>query len=392
MAAPTVACVFGTRPEAIKMAPVVKALQRETGLRARVVVTAQHRQMLDQVLETFRIEPDADLDVMVAHQTLSGLTARLFEALGAELRAHRPDAVLVHGDTTSTMVGALAAFYERIPVGHVEAGLRTRDIFQPFPEEVNRGVVAKVARWNFAPTELSRRNLRDEAVDDARIVVTGNTIVDALGLASARLAELGDDECVRRVLAETPGQEEAAAHFCRAPGRLVLVTGHRRENFGGPLRDALGALRRVAEANRDARFIYPVHLNPNVQQPVREILAGLDNFLLLPPLSYVPFLWLLTRAYCVVTDSGGIQEEAAVLGKPTLVTRDVTERPEALEAGTALLVGPDPARLGGALQRLLADAAFHASMARPSGVFGDGHAADRIAEVLRHDLAAAPPA
>jgi len=382
-----VACVFGTRPEAIKMAPVVRALRSHPMLKCHVVVTAQHRQMLDQVLQTFGISPETDLDLMQPNQTLASLTARLFSSLGETFRKVRPDALLVHGDTTSTMVGALSAFYEQIPVGHVEAGLRTGDILAPFPEEVNRSVVACVARWNFAPTIRARDNLLQEGRKESGIHVTGNTVVDALQIVRGMLASIGEDGCVDLVHQEAGPVALAMRAPLLAGRRLVLITGHRRENFGQPLRDALSALRDVAQAHPDDVFVYPVHLNPNVQGPAREILGNVKNMHLLPPLSYVPFTWLLCRAHVVVTDSGGVQEEAAALGKPTLVTRDVTERPEALEAGTAMLVGSNPQTMIHALQALLDDPQHWQSMAKPSTVFGDGRAAVRIAETLARELA-----
>jgi UDP-N-acetylglucosamine 2-epimerase len=383
-----VAFVFGTRPEAIKMAPVVRALEQIPGVRPYVLVTAQHRQMLDQVLQTFGITPDTDLNVMTAGQTLSTLTSRLFALLGETFSAVRPDAVLVQGDTTSAMVGAMSAYYAQIPVGHVEAGLRTHDIHAPFPEEVNRSVVSCVARWNFAPTALSRDNLLAEGRKASSIHLTGNTIVDALSMVRQKLAALGDGACLTRLEQEAG----AAALPLRTPllggARMVLITGHRRENFGQPLRDAFGALRALALRHSDVTFVYPVHLNPNVQGPAHEILDGVPNLHLLPPLSYVPFTWLLVRCHAVVTDSGGVQEEAAALGRPTLVTRDVTERPEALAAGTALLVGPHPDRMTAALDRLLTDHEHWKTMSRPSHLFGDGTAGTQIAQVLAADLSA----
>lgn len=373
------------------MAPVVAALEGAPGIVSRICTTGQHREMLDQVLKVFGIRPDHDLGLMRPGQGLNGLTARLFEAIDPILIAEAPDRVLVHGDTTTALAAALAAFHRQIPVGHVEAGLRTGDLARPWPEEGNRRVIDAVADQLFAPTARAERNLLAEALGPREIHVTGNTVIDALGLASARLATEDDPEIAR-------------LRALRAPGRrLVLVTGHRRENFGlgfAGICDALAAL----AARDDVQIVFPVHLNPRVREPVETALGHLpgEALRLLPPLDYLPFVWLLNEAHLVLTDSGGVQEEAPSLGKPVLVMRDVTERPEAVEAGTARLVGTDARRIVGAVTALLDDPAEHARIARIANPYGDGRAADRIVAAIQGtpiagfapvpaDLAAAVP-
>ena len=331
--------VFGTRPEAIKMAPVVLALQASQQVEAKVCVTAQHRQMLDQVLELFNITPDYDLDVMQADQDLYDITSRILLGLRDVLKEYQPDLVLVHGDTTTCFAVSLAAFYQQIPVGHVEAGLRTGDLSAPFPEEANRSLVGRLAQYHFAPTELSRQNLLSESIDDQQITVTGNTVIDALLWVKQRLASY-DDSVWQSAIGESLF---ARLHNNDTP--MILITGHRRENFGQGFVDLCSAIKQLAEAHSDWEFVYPVHLNPNVQQPVYDILAGLGNMSLIDPQDYLPFTWLMNRSALILTDSGGIQEEAPSLGKPVLVMRDVTERPEAVEAGTVRLVGTDKAEI-----------------------------------------------
>ena len=355
--------VVGTRPEAIKMAPVVLALKNESWANVHVLATAQHRHMLDQVNDFFGIAPDIDLNIMRPNQALTTLTARLLLELDDVLQAEKPDAVLVQGDTTTVMTVALACFYHRIPIGHVEAGLRTWDMQNPFPEEANRVIAGKLARWHFAPTEGSRQNLRKEGVADADIVVTGNTVIDALLMTAAK--------DVRLDVPLNPAK------------RLVLVTSHRRENFGEPFRSICGALRMLAQNNPDVQFLYPVHPNPNIKDVAHEFLAGLPNFTLCEPLDYAPFIAAMKRAYIILTDSGGVQEEAPALGKPVLVLRDETERPEAVEQGVVKLVGASHERIVNEAQRLLDDEVAYRTMARGVSPYGDGHAAERIVRVLR---------
>jgi UDP-N-acetylglucosamine 2-epimerase (non-hydrolysing) len=364
----TVLSIFGTRPEAIKMAPVVRALARRGGsVRSLVCVTAQHRQMLDQVLDVFAIRPDADLDVMRPDQGLSQLTASVIEKLDPVVKSMRPDWILVQGDTTTVMAASLVAFYNRVRVGHVEAGLRTFDKHNPFPEEINRRVTDVVTDLCFAPTEGSRQNLLREGVPDAAIRVTGNTVIDALLEIQSRDYAWQDGP-----LAAVPRDR-----------RLVLITAHRRETFGAKLLDLLAAIRQLADRHAgDCHFVYPVHPNPNVRGPVHEALGGHPNVTLLEPLDYVPLVHLMKHSTLILTDSGGIQEEAPALGVPVLVLRDVTERPEGVAAGTARLVGTDTARVVGEASRLLDDAAAHATMAKAVNPYGDGHAAERIVDAL----------
>jgi UDP-N-acetylglucosamine 2-epimerase len=360
--------VFGTRPEAIKMAPVVLALRNAEGIDVRVAVTAQHRQMLDQVLDLFGIVPDDDLDVMQPGQALPDLFARMLTGMTALLERRRPDLVLVHGDTSTTFATALAAFYARIPVWHVEAGLRTGDMQAPWPEEANRRLAAPLCSRHFAPTAGARDNLLREGIAAADIEVTGNTVVDALLQVAARLE--ADPALAASVGAGLPRP---------APDkRLIVVTGHRRENFGAGFEGICQGLHRIA-LRGDTEIAYPVHLNPRVQEPVQRLLGNLPGVHLLPPLDYLPFVELMRRATLVITDSGGIQEEAPSLGKPVLVMRDTTERPEAVEAGTVRLVGTDPERIQAEASRLLDDPLAYAAMARAHNPYGDGLAASRIA-------------
>lgn len=362
-----VLCMVGTRPEAVKMAPVILALQKVPGIDCRVVATAQHRHMLDQVLAFFGIRPDVDLDIMRPNQQLAALTARLLTDIDAVLERERPDAVLAQGDTTTVMTVALACFYRRIPFGHVEAGLRTWDLQNPFPEEANRVIAGHLSRWHFAPTESSRQNLLKEGVADADITVTGNTVIDALLMTARR---------------ELPFPLEIP------PGRrMVLVTAHRRENFGAPFEEVCRALRTLAERNRHVSFVYPVHPNPNVKDVVHRTLDGLDNFTLCEPLDYAPFVAAMKRAHLIISDSGGVQEEAPALGKPVLVLRDETERPEAVDEGVVKLVGPHYEAIVDSAQRLLDDPAAYAAMARGVSPYGDGLASGRIVKVLADHFA-----
>jgi UDP-N-acetylglucosamine 2-epimerase (non-hydrolysing) len=375
--------VFGTRPEAIKMAPVVAALREHGGIEAQVVVTAQHRSMLDQVLDLFGIVPDEDLDLMTPGQTLPETFARILSGMHAVIARRRPDLVLVHGDTSTTLATALAAYYARVPLGHVEAGLRTGDMQAPWPEEANRRLTAPLAALHFAPTDRARDNLVAEGIDAGTIHVTGNTVVDALLSVASRIQ---CDAGLRESLAASlPGLDPAR--------RLVLVTGHRRENFGKGFEQICAALRQLAERD-DVQVLYPVHLNPNVQEPVRRMLGTSRNIQLVAPQDYLPFVYLMTRAHLILTDSGGIQEEAPALGKPVLVMREATERPEAVEAGTVRLVGTDTARIVEETSRLLDDPAAYGAMSRAHNPYGDGTSAQRIAGILAQriypDPAAAP--
>lgn len=363
--------VFGTRPEAIKMAPVVEALKATPGIETLVAVTAQHRQMLDQVLDLFGIVPDDDLDVMAPGQTLPDLFGRILSGMTDVLARRKPDLVLVHGDTSTTFATALAAFYAKVAIGHVEAGLRTGDLQAPWPEEANRRLTAPLTSLHFAPTDQSRANLLAENLPSNAVHVTGNTVIDAL---LAVVDRFKNDPQLTASLAER-------FPFLDAGKRLVLITGHRRENFGGGFEQICLALRDLAQRG-DVQLVYPVHLNPQVQEPVNRILAGVDNVVLIPPQDYLPFVYLMSRSHLILTDSGGIQEEAPSLGKPVLVMRDTTERPEAVTAGTVRLVGTDRARIVSEVNRLLDDEETHRTMARAHNPYGDGLASRRIAEII----------
>lgn len=370
--------VFGTRPEAIKMAPLYLELCRfPDDVEVRVCVTAQHRQMLDQVLEVFGIVPDIDLDLMKPGQTLSGVTTAVLAGIDGVLAAERPDVVLVHGDTTTSMAAALAAFYAGIPVGHVEAGLRTHDLGAPFPEELNRQITGKLAYWHFAPTERSGANLLAERVAPERITVTGNTVIDALMWVVERI----DRDDGRR--AALGARIDALLPFAWRDGHYVVITGHRRENFGDGFLQICEAIRELALAFPAMHFVYPVHFNPNVRGPVGDLLTGIANVHLIEPLDYEPFVHLLTHCHLVLTDSGGIQEEAPSLGKPVLVMRDTTERPEAVDAGTVRLVGASRPRIVEGVSALIDDSDLYARMSRAHNPYGDGQASRRIVDVLR---------
>jgi UDP-N-acetylglucosamine 2-epimerase (non-hydrolysing) len=365
--------VMGTRPEAIKMAPVIRELQRRRRIHLTVCATAQHRALLDQVVETFRIPIDFDLDVMVAEQTLEGLTSRILDRMGSVLAKAQPDIVLVQGDTTTTVAASLASFYHRVPVGHVEAGLRTGDLMAPFPEEVNRRLTSQLARLHFAPTQWARDNLLAEGIPASGVFVTGNTVVDAF-LHARRLV-------LRRRPVGVPvngldGEKR----------RILLVTAHRRENFGTPLEEICLALREIAARRDDVVIVYPVHPNPNVCGPVRRILGHIPRIHLLEPLEYLPFVWLMNRAYLALTDSGGIQEEMPSLGRPVLILRDKTERPEGLKAGVCQLVGTRSSSIERAVTRLLDDPQAYRRFARRPNPFGDGRAAGRIVDRLERWL------
>lgn len=363
--------IFGTRPEAIKMAPVIKALEAASGIQSRVCVTAQHREMLDQVLELFKIQPDIDLNLMRPNQSLAQLTAQILEKIDPVLADERPDWVLIQGDTTTVMAASLAAFYRGIKVGHVEAGLRTNDKLQPFPEEINRRIASVTADLHFAPTQLSRENLLHEGIPDRHIVVTGNPAIDAL-----------------RMIVKLPAPAQVDAwikewSIAEGKRRLVLITAHRRENFGAPIEAICEAIKKLALHYGDSiRLVYPVHLNPNIQGPVKRILGNVPGVTLLPPLEYLSLVHLMKESTLILTDSGGIQEEATGLGKPTLVLREKTERPEGVTAGVLKLVGTDTEKIVTETQRLLDDAKAYDAMAHAENPFGDGRAAERIVKGL----------
>lgn len=380
----TVLVVFGTRPEAIKMAPLVLELRKHPReFRTLVCVTGQHRSMLDQVLEVFGLQPDYDLDIMRPGQDLFDVTARVLAGMRDVLDRARPDCVLVHGDTTTSTAAALAAFYRQIPVGHVEAGLRTRDIYSPWPEEMNRQLTARLASVHFAPTATAQANLKAEGIDPERIAVTGNTVIDALQLVAGKI---GSDDALATGLdarLRVAGYDPARLPAGR---RMVLVTGHRRENFGDGFRAICRALARLAVLHPDVDFVYPMHLNPNVRRPIAEVLGSGDsrsgNLFLIEPQEYMSFVRLMSMAAVVLTDSGGIQEEAPGLGKPVLVMRSTTERPEAVDAGTVKLVGTDEDRIVDEVSRLLDDGQAYAAMANAVNPYGDGRASHRIVEGL----------
>jgi UDP-N-acetylglucosamine 2-epimerase (non-hydrolysing) len=368
---PHIAAIFGTRPEAIKMAPVVRALQARSEIRTTVCVTGQHRQMLDQILQTFEISPDHDLDVMEPGQSLAGLTARAMTRLDAFYREQKPDLVLVQGDTTTAFVATLAAFYHKIPVGHVEAGLRTGNLFSPWPEEANRQLISRLAKLHFPPTEVTEQNLLREGADAATIHRVGNTVIDALLYT------------VKQVESSPPPIPNLPTAVLEPGTRFVLITGHRRENFGDSFESICQAIADLARKFPEVWFVYPVHLNPNVRQPVDQILrpAELKNVVLLDPLAYREFVTLFRLATVLLSDSGGVQEEAPSLGKPLLVMRDSTERPEAVETGVVKLVGANRERIVSEVSRLLSDPEAYAAMSRVAYPYGDGKASERIAEV-----------
>lgn len=363
--------VFGTRPEAIKMAPLVKTLQQSPKLEVKVCVTAQHRQMLDQVLNLFDIKPDFDLDVMRPGQTLTDLTCNILQGMAGVYAQYKPDWVLVHGDTTTTVATSLAAYYQQVGVAHVEAGLRTGNLYSPWPEEANRQLTGRVAGLHFAPTAQAQTNLLKEGVSPASIHVTGNTVIDALLSVSERLDV--DQRLAWSLADQFP--------FLDAAKRLVLVTGHRRENFGAGFEDMCQALKAIA-SQPNVQVVYPVHLNPQVQEPVHRILGNVDNVHLIEPQDYLPFVYLLKRSHIILTDSGGVQEEAPSLGKPVLVMRSTTERPEAVEAGTVRLVGTDRHRIIKETMNLLNDSAAYQDMAFAHNPYGDGTACQRIRQTF----------
>ena len=367
--------VFGTRPEAIKMAPLVHALAADDRFDAKVCVTAQHREMLDQVLELFEIEPDFDLNIMKAGQTLNDVTTSILVGLKPVLEDFRPDVVLVHGDTATTFAASLAAYYQQIKVGHVEAGLRTGNIYSPWPEEANRKLTSAITNYHFAPTGGSKENLLIEGISESEITVTGNTVIDALFWVRDKLDK--DDSLSNEL--------SSRFDYLDSDKKLILVTGHRRESFGGGFERICEALRQIATNNLDAQVLYPVHLNPNVQDPVNRLLKGLDNVFLIEPQQYLPFCYLMDRATVILTDSGGIQEEAPSLGKPVLVMRETTERPEAVDAGTVRLVGTDVDLIVSQVELLLTNSVEYQKMSKAHNPYGDGLACGRILEFLARE-------
>lgn len=361
--------VFGTRPEAIKMAPLVREFQKyPQKFQTKVCITAQHREMLDQVLSFFEIEPDYDLDLMKPDQNLYSLTSDIIINLKKVLEDYAPDYVYVHGDTTTTMATSIAAFYSGACICHVEAGLRTFNLESPFPEEMNRCVTGAVSNIHFAPTQISRRNLLRENKPDSSILVTGNTVIDALGFSVEKVTSDNFSDTEIEGLKQTIDTEK----------KLILITGHRRENHGEGIKNICGALRQLANENQDIMLIYPVHMNPNVQTPVYELLKGVRNIMLIPPLSYPAFVWLMEKSFLIITDSGGVQEEAPSLGKPVLVMRKTTERPEAVEAGTVVLVGTDTKKIVSEATRLLKDHEAYKKMSKLHNPYGDGTACEQI--------------
>jgi UDP-N-acetylglucosamine 2-epimerase (non-hydrolysing) len=367
--------VFGTRPEAVKMAPVVRQLKATPGIESRVCVTAQHRQMLDQVLDLFEIRPDYDLNLMRDNQSLAELSAAIFTNLDPVLTEYKPDWIVAQGDTTTVAITSMLSFYRRIKFGHVEAGLRTHNKWHPFPEEINRRIATATADLHFAPTEWSRQNLLRENIEEDIIVVTGNPVIDALGYVSKQEEPAEIRDLIQSLgidTQNTPNQEQK---------RLILLTAHRRENFGEPIEDICQAIRELASRG-DVEIVYPVHLNPNVQEPVNRLLRGVPHVTLLPPMDYLPLVHLMKQAALILTDSGGIQEEAPAFGIPVLVLRETTERPEGVEAGTLKLVGTDARLIAGEANRLLDDPLVYAQMAKSANPYGDGHAAEKIVQAL----------
>jgi len=367
---------FGTRPEAIKMAPLVHALDQEPSINLKVCVTAQHREMLDQVLDLFEVYPDYDLDIMKPGQDLNQITTNIIDAIKPVLKEFQPDVVLVHGDTTTTFVTTLAAYYQQIDVGHIEAGLRTGNLYSPWPEEGNRKLTGALARYHFAPTSVAQQNLLQENHNPERITVTGNTVIDSLLWVKSKIEN------------ETSLQASLASKFSflNSDKRLILVTGHRRENFGSGFEHICEALRSIAKTYADVEIVYPVHLNPHVQEPVNRLLKGIDNIHLIDPQDYLPFVYLMMRSYIILTDSGGIQEEAPSLGKPVLVMRETTERPEALKAGTVKLVGTDVDKIIVEVKLLLHDEQVYGAMSHAHNPYGDGKACSRVVKTLKSQL------
>lgn len=381
----TILLVFGTRPEAIKMAPLVHELKKHTDeFITKVCVTGQHREMLDQVLDLFEIVPDYDLNIMKPNQDLYDITSRILLGMRGVLAEAMPDVVLVHGDTTTSMAAALAAFYKQIPVGHVEAGLRTGNIYSPWPEEMNRLMTGRIATYHFSPTSLSKKNLLKENICEKQIVVTGNTVIDALQWVTGKMT--ASRQIQSDMKQEMLGYGYDVERLSNGR-RLVLITGHRRENFGEGFLNICHAIKNLAEKNHDVDFVYPMHLNPNVRKPVLEILGeGESNVFLMEPLQYLPFVYMMEKSYLILTDSGGVQEEAPGLGKPVLVMRDTTERPEAVEAGTVILVGTNQRKIEDVLASLLNDSMMYEKMSQAMNPYGDGHACERIVKFILREI------
>ena len=373
--------VFGTRPEAIKMAPLVLALQKHINdIETKVCVTAQHREMLDQVLHIFDITPDFDLNIMKPGQDLYDVTSNILLGMKSILTDYKPDIVFVHGDTTTTIATALSAFYQKIPVAHVEAGLRTGDIYSPWPEEANRKLTSQITKYHFAPTQTSKMNLLNEGILENDIYITGNTVIDALLWV---LNKINTTESLKKSL--TKQIKDNFPPFENGD-KLVLITGHRRENFGQGFLDMCSAIKTLAQKHPTVNFVYPVHLNPNVQEPVLNLLSGISNVFLIAPLDYEPFIYLMSKSYLILTDSGGIQEEAPSLGKPVLVMRDTTERPEAIDAGTVKLVGTNPKNIIEEVTRLIEDTHCYASMSQSHNPYGDGHSCEKIINFIKENI------
>ena len=368
--------VFGTRPEAIKMAPLVKALEQETMINSKVCVTAQHREMLDSVLELFEIQPDYDLNIMKPGQSLTAMTAVMLKGLEEVLTEFKPDIVLVHGDTSTTLCASLAAFYQRIQVGHVEAGLRTYELYSPWPEEGNRQLSSVLTSWHFAPTATAAQHLKDENISQNDIYITGNTVIDALLMVKSKIEK-------DLVLNEKMKRHYSTLDFSK---KRVLITGHRRENFGQGFENICQALIQLSEKHPTVEFVYPVHLNPNVREPVNRLLNGYDNIKLISPQDYLPFVWLMLHSTMILTDSGGIQEEAPALGLPVLVMRDTTERPEAVDAGTVKLVGTEIESIVKNVDELLTNQELYNTMSRAHNPYGDGRACQRIVQTLKESF------
>ncbi len=368
--------VFGTRPEAIKMAPIITALRNEPKFNLRVCITGQHKEMLDQVLKIFDIKPDFDLGIMTKTQNLSNVTSSILDKLPKVLEEYMPDLVLVHGDTTTTLASTLSAYYKKIKVGHVEAGLRTHNIYSPWPEEINRRITATISEYNFSPTDQAKLNLINENVNEKNIFVTGNTVIDSLFYVKDKI---NSDKTLKDNLLKK-------FHFLKSKKKLILVTGHRRENFGAGLKNICEAIKDLSIIHSDIDIVYPVHLNPNVKGPVNELLSGKKNIYLLDPLDYISFVFLLDKAYLVITDSGGIQEEAPSFGKPVLVTRDNTERPEAIQSGTAKLVGSCKADIIKCTSNLLEDEAAYKEMSLSHNPYGEGNSSLKIINILKNEL------
>lgn len=365
--------VFGTRPEAIKMGPLVSAMAADTDFEVKVAVTAQHREMLDQVLTLFDIKPEYDLNIMRGGQDLYDVTAKILLGLRTVLQDFKPDLVLVHGDTTTCFTASLAAFYEQAKVGHIEAGLRTGNLYSPWPEEANRKLTSVITNIHFAPTQRAKENLLSEGIDESKIFVTGNTVIDALF-------------SIKNKVLESSHSKDTLDHqfdFIDKSKKLVLVTGHRRESFGDGFERICAALKEIANNHPDVQVVYPVHLNPNVEEPVKRLLGDLTNVFLIPPQDYLPFVYLMNRSYLILTDSGGVQEEAPSLGKPVLVMRDTTERPEAVAAGTVKLVGTDTRKIVENVTQLVSDASKYEKMTRAHNPYGDGKAVSRIVDILK---------